>query len=286
MAVDLHLHSTFSDGTAEPEAIVSAAAAAGLTTIALTDHDNLDGIDRARAAAAEAGVELISGTELSVGWGETAMHLLVYFLEPGTGPLQDKLVDIQHGRSTRNERMVGRLNDLGMDVTFDEISSEGGGTGIGRPHFAAVLVRKGYAANISDAFDRFLASGRPAYLPRNRLDAVEAIGLARDSGAVPVIAHPHTLGVAAEDYREAFVELAAAGLGGIESHYAEYAPELRAHLADLCADLGVAATGGSDYHGAYKPELHIGVGRGDLEVPDDAVEALRHQQNRQLGRSR
>lgn len=238
------------------------------------DHDNLDGVARARAAAEPLGLNVISGTELSVGWNGDGMHLLVYFLEPGAGPLQDRLVEVQAGRSNRNRRIVERLNELGMDITFDEVSDEADGTGIGRPHFAAVLVAKGYAASIKDAFDRFLAAGRAAYLPRTRLEAVEVIDLATRSGAVTSIAHPHTLGVAREDYRHAFVELTDAGLGGIEAYYSEYAPELRAHLADLCQDLGIAATGGSDYHGTYKPDLQIGVGRGDLVVPDQAVAEL------------
>lgn len=278
MAVDLHLHSTFSDGTEIPESIVAMARQAGLSAIALTDHDNLDGIDRAAGACADAGIDFIPGTELSVDWNGTAMHLLVYFLEPGAGPLQHKLAAIQRGRSDRNERIAARLQELGFDIEYGEVVAEAGGTGIGRPHFAAVLVRKGYAADISDAFDRYLATGRPAYLARDRLEAVEAIDLARASGAVPVIAHPHTLGVAAADYRSAFMGLTDAGLGGIEAHYSEYDPALRAHLAELCSSLGIAATGGSDYHGTYKPALSVGTGRGDLAVPDTAVAALREQQ--------
>lgn len=275
MAVDLHLHSNLSDGSDEPEEIVRKAAEIGLTTIALMDHDNLDGIDRARVAAEPLGLEVISGTELSVGWNGDGMHLLVYFLEPVSGPLQDRLAEVQDGRSNRNILIVERLNELGMDVTYDEVSAQADGTGIGRPHFAAVLVRKGYARDIKDAFDRYLASGRAAYLPRTRLGAVEAIELASQSGAVTSIAHPHTLGVAREDYRHAFLELTETGLGGIEAHYSEYSPELRDHLADLCDELGIAATGGSDYHGTYKPDLQIGIGRGDLVVPERAVDELK-----------
>lgn len=280
MAVDLHLHSSFSDGSEAPEVIVAAARALSLTAIALTDHDNLNGIPRARAAAAAAGIELIAGTELSVGWKGIAMHLLVYFLEPGPGPLQDRLLQVQRSRHDRNLRIAERLQELGMEVQYEEVEAEAGGTGIGRPHFAAVLVRKGYAATITDAFDRYLAEGRPAYLPRERIQAFEAIELATASRAVTSIAHPHTLGVARDDYRAAFEDLTDAGLGGIEAYYGEYSPELRAHLAELCADLGIAATGGSDYHGSYKPDLEVGVGRGDLVVPDRAVEELLAQRNR------
>ena len=275
MPVDLHLHSTFSDGTETPERIVELASQAGLSTIALTDHDNLDGIARARAAADAAGIEVISGTELSVDWEGRAMHLLVYFLEPGSGPLQHRLAAVQEARANRNVRMVDRLRELGIDITFDEVVDEAGGTGIGRPHMAQVLVSKGVVPDIGAAFDRFLAAGRPAYIQRDRLGAVEAIDLALDSGATTAIAHPHTPGVAAEDYDRAFAELAAAGLGGIEAWYGEYEPDVRRHLATVAASLGLAATGGSDYHGAYKPELSVGTGRGDLVVPDEAVSALR-----------
>lgn len=274
MAVDLHLHSSKSDGSDEPADLVTKAAAAGLSTIALTDHDNLDGIAEARETAAAAGIGLISGAELSVGWAGTAMHLLVYFLEPGPGPLQDRLESIQQGRRNRNHVIVERLNDLGIDLTYDEIVEEAGGSGLGRPHFAAVLVRKGHVQTIQEAFDHYLATGRPGYVPRERLEAALAISLARESGAVPVIAHPHTLGVSADDYRTAFLQLTDVGLGGIEAYYGEYSPDQRAHLADLCSRLGIVATGGSDYHGSYKTGLSMGTGRGDLNVPDDVVERL------------
>lgn len=282
MAVDLHLHSTASDGTDPPEQIVALAVEAGLSSIALTDHDNLDGIAPARAAAEKSGITLISGAELSVDWTSTgAIHMLVYWLEPGPGPLQDRLGWLQQGRATRNEQIAQRLQDLGLGVTYDEVVTEAKGRGVGRPHFASILVSKGYVADMSEAFDRYLAEGRAAYVPRERLDAAEAIQLARASGAVPVIAHPHTAGIARDEYRRVFCELTDIGLGGIESYYAEYDPATRAHLASLCNDLGIVATGGSDYHGAYKPGLAIGIGRGDLEVPDDVVDRL--EENRAAG---
>jgi hypothetical protein len=146
---------------------------------------------------------------------------------------------------------------------------------VGRPHFAAVLLRKGYVTSIRDAFDRYLAAGRPGYVNRERLDAVTAIRLARASGAVPVIAHPHTLGITAGEFRAAFEQLTEVGLGGIEAYYAEYRPEMRRHLAEICRALGIAATGGSDFHGSYKPGLEVGTGYGDLSVPDDTLDSLR-----------
>jgi len=274
LAVDLHLHSRCSDGTDSPAEVVRLAAAAGLTALALTDHDTLEGIGEATEAANDLGIDLIPGTELSVDWPTGTMHMLVYHLTPGDGPLQARLAGLRTARDGRNQVILERLAADGIDIPYEAVLEESGGGVVGRPHIAALLVAGGHADSIPDAFDRFLATGRSAYVDRDRLTAVEAIGLARASGAVPVIAHPHTLGVASEDYAAAFTELADAGLGGIESYYAEYPPELRAHLVDLCATLGLIATGGSDYHGRYKPNLAVGTGRGDLSVPDETVAAL------------
>jgi predicted metal-dependent phosphoesterase TrpH len=273
VAVDLHTHSNASDGSERPAAIVQMAAAGGLSAVALTDHDNLDGISEAEAAADEFGIDFIIGTELSVTWDGGPMHLLVYFLS-GSGPLEDEMVSIRRGRTERNHRLVGRLQRLGIDVTYEEVEAQAGGRGIGRPHFAAVMVAKGCVPDIPTAFDRYLAAGRPGYEPRDRLGAVRAIELARASQAVPVIAHPHTIGAGADDYNRAFRRLADAGLGGIECYYGEYSQELRSHLAGVAHGLGLAATGGSDYHGAYKAGIEVGIGRGDLRVPDAAVEEL------------
>ena len=275
MAVDLHTHSKASDGSEPPAVVVQRAAEAGLHALALTDHDNLDGIADAQEAADRYGIELVVGTELSVEWATGPMHLLVYFLDSDTGPLQDAMAAIRQGRSDRNVRLAGRLQGLGMDITYDEVEVEAGGSGVGRPHFAAVMVQKGYVADIPAAFDRYLASGRPGYEPRARLAAEEAIGLARASGAGPVIAHPHTIGVGVADYERAFGDLALAGLGGIECFYGEYRQDLREHLANVAHGLGLAATGGSDYHGTYKAGLAVGTARGDLVVPDAALEDLK-----------
>lgn len=275
MAVDLHLHSTASDGTDSPRRVVELAAEAGLSAIALTDHDNLDGIAEAREAGKRLDIEVVSGTELSVEWDTGAMHLLVYFLEPGPGPLQDRLQWLQNSRHERNLRIVDRCNELGLAITYDEVSEEAGGRGIGRPHIAAILLRKGHVDTMAEAFDRYLATGGLAYEPRDRLDAYEAIELARQSGAVSSIAHPHTIGAGRDDYTRAFRSLGEAGLGAIEAQYAEYSPEMRHHLTNTAEELGLIASGGSDYHGAYKPGLYVGVGRGDLIVSDETLEALR-----------
>lgn len=274
MVVDLHLHSVFSDGSDTPEVIAEQASTAGLTAIALTDHDTLDGLPRAAEACRELGLLFIGGAELSVLWRDQSMHMLVYFLEPGNGPLQDRLAELRRSRAGRNDQIAVRLQELGLDISIEEVRLEAGEGVVGRPHFAGVLIAKGYVHSVPEAFDRYLAAGRPAYVPRMRLSAEDAITLSRASGGVPVIAHPHTLNLRADEFAVGFRELADHGLGGIEAYYGEYTPEMRARIARICADLGIVATGGSDYHGKYKPHLRIGTGTGDLRVPDSAFEGL------------
>lgn len=274
MAVDLHTHSRASDGSDAPEQVVALAAERRLRAIALMDHDTLAGIPAAREAAERLDIPLIPGVELSVGWPTGTMHMLAYFLEPGPGPLQDRLAELQEGRVGRNAQIVKALNDLGIDITIEEIEVESGGDSIGRPHIAALLVRKGDAHSMADAFDRYLADGRPAYRSRPRLEAAEAVRLTRASGGVAVVAHPHTVAGRAQGFSEAFEAFKALGVSGIECYYSEYAKEDRLRLAALADDFGFIATGGSDYHGTYKPGLDLGIGRGDLSVPDSSYEAL------------
>jgi predicted metal-dependent phosphoesterase TrpH len=276
LAVDLHTHSDASDGTDPPATLVSLAAAAGLRAIALTDHDTLEGVEEAATEAARLEVELVPGTELSLNWPAGAMHLVVLFLAPGPGPLQDRLAGLQAGRTERNRAMIELLNRSGLEITYDDVLAEAGRGSVGRPHMAAVLVRRGLAADINDAFDRWLAHGRPGYLDRHRLDPEEAIALARQSGAVPVLAHPHTLGLdTAAEYAATLRRLAGAGLVGMECHYSLYSPSERAEWVSLARRFSLLPSGGSDYHGRYKPEISVGRGRGDLLVGDEVLEELR-----------
>jgi hypothetical protein len=273
--IDLHTHSTVSDGSDTPEEVVALAAKAGLSALALTDHDRQDGIAAARKKATELGIELIAGTEISCNHSGT-MHMLVYFLEPGEGPLQDELLRLQVARDNRNDELIARLAELGLPVTMEELEAEAGGSGAGRPHVAAILVRKGAASSVQDAFDRWLAKGRPAYVEKERLDPLPAITLALQSGALPVLAHPLSLGLSPDELEGTVGELADAGLVGLESIYGRYSREDRAGLAVMAAQAGLAITGGSDHHGTYKPDLSVGTGQGDLHVPDGALEALRN----------
>ena len=280
MAVDLHTHSSYSDGSDAPAELVAAAARARLEAVALTDHDNLDGIPEAIDAADRLGVELIPGVELSCRWERGGFHLIVLWLEPGPGPLQDRLAELQAGRATRNEHMVERLAGLGIDITYAEVVEEAGGTGVGRPHMAAVLVRKGVVESMSEAFDSYLAAGRPGYVGRVRLSPEDAIGLARASGGVPVVAHPHTLGIFRSELDTELKRLAGLGLGGVEAYYPEYEPDTRLELVERTRQAGLIPSGGSDYHGSYKQGLRIGSGYGDLAVERSVLEELRADRRR------
>jgi len=272
--IDLHVHSNVSDGSDSPDALVDMAVKAGLAAFALTDHDRQDGVEPARRRARQAEIDLVPGVEISCYHSGT-MHMLVYFLEPGEGPLQDELTRLQVARDNRNEVLVQRLGELGLPVTMDELMAESGGTGAGRPHVAAILVRKGYATSVQDAFDKYLAKGRPGYMEKERLDPVHAIALALQSGALPVLAHPLSLGLPPAGTQSTVEELAGAGLVGLEAIYGRYSKDERAGLAVMAARAGLAITGGSDYHGTYKPDLDLATGRGDLHVPDSALTALR-----------
>jgi predicted metal-dependent phosphoesterase TrpH len=272
--IDLHTHSTVSDGSDPPARIPELAAAAGCTAVALTDHDRLDGLAEAAARAETLGVELVPGCEVSCEWSPGSLHVLVYFVEPGEGPLQDELVRLQADRIERNRQMIERLSAIGLPVTLEELEAEADGDGAGRPHMASILVRKGVVGTVQEAFDRFLGKGKPGYVSKARVSPTTVAKLARDSGGVAVLAHPLSLNIGEPELTSAVAELANAGFTGLEAIYGRYSPEERGGLAELARRHGLVVTGGSDHHGTFKPDLTVGTGRGDLSVPDDTVDAL------------
>ena len=276
MTVDLHAHSTASDGTETPAEVMRIAARADLTSVALTDHDTLEGLAEAQIVADGVGVDLIPGTEISCEWARGTMHMVILFLEPGPGPLQDRLWDLQASRTRRNKVIVERLQELGMEISYEEILEEAGEGSVGRPHFAAVMEQKGYVTDFRAAFDEYLANGRPAYVARQRMEPQESIELALASNAVPVIAHPHTLGLnTAAEFAETYQQLGEWGLIGIECFYGEYDRIVQQALADAISAFDLLPSGGSDFHGDYKAGLELGFGRGQLAVPDSVLDDLR-----------
>jgi predicted metal-dependent phosphoesterase TrpH len=282
--IDLHTHSTVSDGSEPPARIVELAAAAGCSALALTDHDSLAGLDEAGRVAADLGVRLVPGCEVSCRKPspprgapriEGSVHVLVYFVEAGDGPLQRELFKLRQDRAVRNRELAARLEELGTGVTFEDVVAEAGDeAGVGRPHFARALVKAGAAEDIDDAFDRWLADGRPGYVPKARLDPPDVARLAHESGGVAVLAHPLSTGLSFPHLERMVSELAEGGLDGIEAVYASYTPDQRANLRRMATRTGLVATGGSDFHGSFKPGLFVGTGRGDLNVPDEMLDAL------------
>jgi predicted metal-dependent phosphoesterase TrpH len=276
MAVDLHSHSSASDGSDTPSELVGKAIDIGLSALALTDHDTLEGIDEARSAIDGHDLELVPGTELSLDYDDGGMHLVILWLEPGPGPLQERLMGLQEGREARNARIVEIINEHGMDISSEEIAEESGGGSVGRPHIAAVMVAKGYVPDIKTAFDEWLGNRGPAYVSRPRLNPEEGIALARQSGGVPILSHPHTLGIhRADDMARMLDRLKDAGLVGLEAIYATYRRHEREGYASLARRFGLIPSGGSDYHGTYKAGLELGTGYGDLLVSESVLEELR-----------
>ncbi len=273
--IDLHLHSNASDGTDPPEVIPELGAAAGCRAVALTDHDTLAGLAAAGRRASELGIELVRGCEVSCAFSGATTHVLVYFVDGDEGPLQDELARLRDDRVARNRVLAERLGALGAPITYEEaVEQAAGEESLGRPHFAALLVEKGLAESVPDAFDRWLGSGRPAYVPKARVPPADIAAKAKASGAVCALAHPLSLELERDALDRAVGELAEAGFAGLEAHYAAYRPEERRALVELAARHDLVATGGSDYHGTHKPGLFVGVGRGDLKVPDKALELL------------
>lgn len=274
MSVDLHTHSRFSDGSDSPTELMSLAAESGLSAIALTDHDTVQGLDEAEQAAARFGIELIPGIELSLEYPVGTMHLLVLWVDQD-GALGLRLSSLRDGRNTRNERILAALTRHGMDLTIEEVAAEAGDGSVGRPHIAAVMVRRGYVPDIRTAFDLWLGSGKPGYVDRPRLQPEEALAMARSEGGVPILAHPHTLGLTTSHAMSELLErLHDAGLVGLEAHYGAYRRHERDGYAHLARRFGLVPSGGSDYHGTYKAGLSLGMGYGDLHVGRHVLDEL------------
>jgi 3',5'-nucleoside bisphosphate phosphatase len=274
--IDLHTHSTASDGLLSPPELVRLAKEKGVEVLALTDHDTMSGVAPAAAEAERLGVEFIPGVELSVDYpGANEFHMLGYFLDPAHPELAARLGELREGRGDRNGLILARLAGLGMTVTMEEVLRHAKGDSVGRPAIAQVMVDKGYVATFEEAFDRYLGAGRPAYAERERLSPEDAIALIRRAGGVAVVAHPHFLALTDPALENLLAALAAAGLTGVEVHYFSHSAGETVAYANMAARHGLVATGGSDYHG---PGLHgtdLGTGRGNLCVPRAAADRLR-----------
>ena len=272
--VDLHTHSTASDGTDSPARLMAHAHAAGLAAIALTDHDTLGGLDEAESAALDFGLGFIRGCEISTRAGAFEYHILGLWVPREAEALDNWLGAVRRRRNERNAEMVARLRALGLDISLDDLLARARGS-IGRPHMAEVLVDKGYVPDVGAAFRDYLGSGCPAYVPKHVPPPEEAVRVLTSVGATAVLAHPF-LNAAARPHIAGLAErLAACGLDALEAWHTSHSDADTRQCVELAARLGLGLSGGSDYHGANKPGIRLGTGYGALRVPVAVLEALR-----------
>lgn len=283
--IDLHSHTNESDGSLEPKEVIDLALRIGLEALAISDHDTFTGYEMALPLARAAGLELVQAIELNSRvtvngkvWGARSAHILGYFpSKPPQAEFVDWLSETRRERAERNLKLVGSLQANGVDITLAEVEAKGRSL-TSRPHFARVLVDKGYARSLEDAFKRYLGEDAPSFVPRESLTTPETIALVRRGGGIPVVAHPIRLGLDRSTERVFLEEAKQAGLLGLEVYHSEHSPELQRYYFDLAKEMNLLPTGGSDFHGkAVKPDIDLGTGRnGNLSVP---IEFLRGLQN-------
>lgn len=280
--VDLHTHTQASDGTDSPGELVRAAAAQGLRAVAVTDHDTLGGLAEAEEAGLGSGIEVVRGCELSTASPYGEVHVLGLWLPHDTSELDGVLENLRRHRESRNLVIVEKLRAQGLAVSYDEVLHEAGGETVGRPHIATVLVNKGYVPSVRDAFRTLLGQGGTAFAPRKILGLAEAVRLLSRLGATVCLAHP-CLVRCPESWLEATVErLKKFGLTALEAYHSEHSEAEQRYCVDLAARLELDVSGGSDYHGAIKPDIALGTGRGGLRVPAFVLDKLK-ESRRQRG---
>lgn len=272
--VDLHAHTTASDGTLSPTALVELAARKGLAALAITDHDSLAGLDEARTAGARLGVEIIIGLELSISHAASDVHLLAYFVDPAEPQLAARLARFREVRASRGDAIVEKLRALGVDISAEDVRRHAGKGAVGRPHVARALVEKRIVATVQEAFEKWLGDDRPAFIPKEKLDAREAIALVHGARGLAVLAHP---GLLPEETRYKILrDLAALGLDGVEVEHSRHSSEERRRLKQIAAELDLLTTGGSDFHGENKPDVDLGYGvGGNVRVTVQTLDVLR-----------
>lgn len=274
--IDMHTHSTASDGSMSPAELIRHAKEVGLAAIALTDHDTIDGIEEALEEGKKLGVEVIPGIEISADY-KPEMHILGYFPDAkGYSDIRRALEIIKNGREARNIKIINRLNELGIDITLEEVKSVALGDITGRPHIAKVLVMKGFVKSIDHAFDKYLSKDGLAYFKRFELKPPDGINVIRNAGGLPVLAHPVFLRLKYNEMDALLGELKSYGLAGIEAYYSEHSKEDTGNFLRLAIKHDLLVTGGSDFHGNFKPNILLAKGRGKLEVPYELLEKLRN----------
>lgn len=273
--VDLHLHTTYSDGSLPPAEVLALAQKAGVTALAITDHDIVDGLPEAMKVGAEMGIDVIPGVEISSRHGDNELHILGYFLDWKDPEFNRRLAQLRDSRHTRNPLIIQKLNELGLDITYEEVTTLAGMASVGRPHIARVLMNKGYVTSAKDAFDRYLSNGAAAYVGRDLPTPAEAIAWIKGARGVAVLAHPTWVKESTEGLFKLCERLKQEGLGGIEAHYSTHNKRQTSEYLNVAKQLDLLVTGGSDFHGVTKPDIEVGIGRGSLNVPEKLLDPLK-----------
>jgi len=273
--VDLHVHSNVSDGTFSPREVVERAAAVGLKAVALTDHDTTAGAAEALAAGEAAGIEVISGVEISGEFTDGACHILGYFIDPEAPRLSAMLEGARQARERRNGQILERLNALGFRLTMDDVVRNQTTGTLTRAHFAAAMLEKAYVKNWDEAFDRYLGRDKPAFVSRKRIEPSEAVGGIRDAGGLAALAHPRQLNRSIAETEEWLRRFAEAGLEAVEVSSPDHTANFARHYGQMAERLGLLAIGGTDWHGRADSDIRLGVGRGQLAIHYTVVEQMK-----------
>jgi 3',5'-nucleoside bisphosphate phosphatase len=273
--IDLHTHTTFSDGSFSPTSLVELAHHKGLNILAITDHDTTEGFTEASEAAKSLPLELIPGIELSTEFEERETHMLGYFIDLSNLQFQTRLEGLRVTRLERIQHILDRLHTLQMDISLAEVRQIAGSGTLGRPHIAQMLIEKGYVNGMKEAFERFLGVRGAAYVRRVVPDAAEIITWITEAGGIPILAHPYWEGLNADETEVSCQRLVEQGLRGLEVFYGSFSPRQISLNLHLARQFDLLVTGGSDFHGTFKPDISLGTGRGALKVPPKVIEHLR-----------
>lgn len=257
---DLHTHTTYSDGSLTPAELIKMAFKEGIKLVAITDHDNINGVNEALEEGKKFGIKVIPGVEISIDYNPGTFHLCGYCIDVGNRILNERLKFVQNARKERNPKIVENLNKLGIDITMEEIVEEAGSEQVGRPHFAKVLVKRGYVKNLKEAFTKYLAKGCPGYVDKKRLKLAEAINVIEEAGGICVVAHPAQLSLnGSGEYKEFFSKIKDAGVKGVEAYSSHHSEEENLLFHSLANEVGMFVTGGSDFHGDMKENVKLGI---------------------------
>lgn len=280
LGIDLHIHSTASDGSLTPAEILDQAQKLNLAAIAITDHDSINGSREALETGIPSSLNFLSGVEISAAHppffpGSGSFHILGYGIQLEDQALNQALNKLREARKNRNPKIVERLNELGFQISLEEINQTVGQVQLGRPHIAYAMMKKGFVKSIDEAFDKFLGTAKPAYVDKERIACEDAVKMIRRAGGIAVLAHPGLLNVEDESKLAALIQnLIEIGMDGIEVYYPEHSPDQIKQYTQLAKKYDLLMTGGTDFHGSITPDIKMGSGKGTLFIPYRLYEKL------------